>query len=116
MPNRPGIACTCGGVRRNGVCDRNCQTSGKAQQRQYDAARGPGRQWYSKTRWRKFRAYVLSKRPYCERCEEEGNPKPSEGLHVHHVKDRSTHPELAYDEDNVIVLCQGHHNQVEPRR
>lgn len=54
---------------------------------------------------RKIRDKVLAKQGYCERCYSLKGEKNIFKLEVHHVKPWSKFPELAYDLDNLDVLC-----------
>lgn len=42
----------------------------------------------------------------CQRCYIKYGIINGDELQVHHIKPRITHPELMYDEDNVITLCK----------
>lgn len=59
------------------------------------------------TRWRKFRKYIINRdNNRCQRCTANYGVITVENLEVHHIKPRITHPELMYDEENVITVCQ----------
>ena len=58
-------------------------------------------------KWREFRKKVIiADGGYCQRCFAKKGIYNGEDLEVHHIVPRATHPELAYDEDNVITLCK----------
>lgn len=48
-----------------------------------------------------------------KKCVECGS---TEGLHLHHIKAWSSHPELRFDEDNIITLCSQCHKKAHARR
>lgn len=55
--------------------------------------------------WRKLRYSVLKKRgAKCECCG--ATPQHGAKMRVDHIKPRSAYPELAFDEDNLQVLCE----------
>ena len=59
------------------------------------------------TRWRKFRKYIINRdNNRCQRCIANYGVITVTNLEVHHIKPRITHPELMYDEDNVVTVCQ----------
>jgi 5-methylcytosine-specific restriction protein A len=64
--------------------------------------------FYACARWKKVRAWKLDQNPLCERCEAVGLTELA--VHVHHVRDRRAHPELAFDGDNLESLCVRCHN------
>lgn len=47
-----------------------------------------------------------NERKVCEIC------KSNRFLHVHHILPRSSHPELALDKDNLMVLCEECHKKI----
>ena|ERR1039458_7136965 len=80
---------------------------------QYQRARQVDKNFYVSTRWRKFRAWFLRLNPLCMKCQAKGRTTIAE--HVHHVKPRKDHPELAFDETNCEGLCQPCHSAEEVR-
>lgn len=58
----------------------------------------------STRRYRKMRAFYLAEHPACE---QPGCPYPA--VEVDHVKPVHSHPELAYDAENLRALCRDHH-------
>ena len=75
---------------------------------------GGGDPFYSSRRWRKFRAWVLRRKPLCEHCEQQD--RTTEAKHVHHDKPRKQFPQLAFDYDNMVALCHPCHSKEEARR
>ena len=57
-------------------------------------------------RWQKVRRLVMRERPLCEGC---GMPAQQ----VHHIKPLHTHPELAFDDDNLSPVCTSCHSLIE---
>ena len=58
-------------------------------------------------RWSKFRLHIISRDDsLCQRCLIKYNIINGADLQVHHIKSRIHFPELIYDENNVITLCQ----------
>jgi 5-methylcytosine-specific restriction protein A len=72
------------------------------------------KRFYASAAWRRFRKWVLQREPLCRRCKAEGRDEAAE--HVHHVKSRKTHPDLAFNESNVEPLCEPHHSAEEMAR
>lgn len=70
-------------------------------------------EWYANRRWRKFRAWFLSRAPLCARCKERG--ETTLATEVHHVIPRLTRPDLAYSADNLEGLCKSCHSREEKR-
>jgi 5-methylcytosine-specific restriction endonuclease McrA len=69
---------------------------------------------YSTARWQKFRAYIRSLRILCQRCST--NDRHVVGTHVDHIVDPRDNIDLAFDEDNVQLLCLACHNTVTAER
>lgn len=71
---------------------------------------------YNTTLWRRLRLAKLREQPICQICEMEGKTKLSE--HCHHLDsfmDAGNPVERdakAFDSNNLICLCQYHHNQI----
>ena len=60
---------------------------------------------------RDFKIEIMKKRGlYCECC------KKRKAQELHHIKHFTNNPELAYDEDNVILLCCSCHDNEHPWR
>ena len=77
--------------------------------------------FYSTGRWRRVRAAALARdHGLCRDCVEIylRNPthKVSTADVVHHLRPRRTHPELELDLDNLISLCDTHHERRHPER
>lgn len=63
--------------------------------------------FYSTYRWRKLRKRIIDRdKCHCQRCWYKWGIIETDNLQAHHIKSRAHHPELEYDEDNLITLCQ----------
>ena len=70
---------------------------------------------YKSKRWKSKRLAILRRDKYiCQECKKYGKRK--EAVTVHHIKHADTHPELAYDDNNLESLCQGCHNKKHPEK
>lgn len=59
------------------------------------------------SKWKKFRRRIIaSDGGYCQRCKIKYGTYTFDNLEVHHIKPRNTHPELMFEEDNVITVCK----------
>ena len=76
-------------------------------QRDYDRRRADSETsgFTNSPRWRRLRLVVLSEEPICRECKRELSTD------VDHIKPRSTHPELAWDRDNLQGLCRSCHSE-----
>ena len=95
-PLKPCAASFCS---RRATHGRFCQSCGQ----EYDE------QFYSRAPWRRFRRRFLEQNPFCEDCLTLGEPE--EATEVHHIKKRSTHPELALEPSNCKGLCSPCHTR-----
>ena len=80
----------------------------------YIEQRTKNKGFYSNAKWRKTRLKVLARDHFeCVMCNAEGrltiNQKQS--LEVDHIKELDSHPDLAYDMDNLVTLCVSCHNK-----
>lgn len=65
--------------------------------------------------WRKMRRFILIRDGYkCQHCGDHNYKGRGSAikLHVHHIKQWITHPELRFDPENLILLCSKCHNEV----
>ena len=60
--------------------------------------------WYHRSQWHSLRNWKLRINPVCERCQ------TAVDLHVHHIKARKQHPELALTLGNLMTLCRRCHS------
>lgn len=56
------------------------------------------------SKWEALRKYVLSLYPQCAICGSKSN------LHLHHILPVNLYPEHKYNQNNLIVLCNGKNN------
>jgi 5-methylcytosine-specific restriction protein A len=103
MPWAPGTACVCGGVKRQGRCDR-CDRGKRARDTRKSAAER-GYDW----QWQKFRKRFLAEHPLCEDCISEG--RVGAATDIHHKQKLRDRPELKYEEENLVPLCKMHHDR-----
>ena len=58
-------------------------------------------------RWRSLRLHILDRDKYhCQRCLIKFGIINGENLEAHHIKSRLNHPELMFDEHNIIAICR----------
>ncbi len=70
---------------------------------------------YRSAKWKRIRRKALRRDGFkCCRCRRYG--KSVEATTVHHKKTVETHPELAYDLDNLESLCTACHNKAHPEK
>ncbi|MDQ0976515.1 5-methylcytosine-specific restriction endonuclease McrA [Neobacillus niacini] len=63
--------------------------------------------------WKKKRLKIIKRDgEVCQRCLIKWNIETTNPLEVHHIKPRSTHPELRLDDDNLITLCKSCNTQL----
>lgn len=70
---------------------------------------------YNSEKWKKKSEQIKKRDGYkCKRCARYGKNVPA--VVVHHIKHVDEYPELAFDNDNLISLCQGCHNKAHPEK
>lgn len=84
-----------------GTCCDPCLSRRRAES---DTKRGPDRQWYGTTAWRKLRALVLAQEPTCYLCHQ----APS--TIVDHLIPRKERPDLAMTRSNLRGSCKPCHD------
>lgn len=60
----------------------------------------------NKKKWLELKSKLLYEKECCEIC------SVDRSLHVHHIFPRSSHPELALDKENLMVLCEKCHKEI----
>ena len=68
--------------------------------------RSPSTLFAQSSRWKRIKKRMFSMITKCEKC------GAMDHLTVHHVKPRNSHPELAYEIHNLVVLCERCHNTI----
>lgn len=60
-----------------------------------------------KSKWtdKKFQQYFVEKNPFCFFC---GKPTSC----GHHIKTKGSHPELRYEESNLVAVCNDDHLRI----
>lgn len=70
---------------------------------------------YHSGRWERKRQAILRRDGYlCQECLRYGRRRPA--TTIHHKQHVDTHPELAYQNDNLISLCGACHNKMHPEK
>lgn len=70
---------------------------------------------YKSGKWKKKRAAILRRDKYlCQECRKYG--RRVEAVTVHHIKHADTNPELVYDSNNLVSLCNTCHNKMHPEK
>ena len=87
--------------------DKNFSTEAR---RQFDADRADDeiRRMYATSRWFAWRAFLLARRPMCQRLID-GAPCRHAGHLVHHIYSPRARPDLFTGWDNCVVLCDTCH-------
>lgn len=70
--------------------------------------------FYLTSEWRQKRIEILERDHYeCVWCKAEGKLTTQYDaiLEIDHIKELETHPELAWDNDNLQTLCRSCHNK-----
>lgn len=101
MPTAAPSTCRCGGIKRNGLCDR-CGVR-KGNHKRTTKQRGYGHDW------RKLSKAYRRANPLCEDCKRIG--KVSAATSVHHRAKFVNKPELRLDWDNLVSLCDSCHSK-----
>ena len=84
-----------------------------------DGAEGPVAvttyEFYHGSKWLRRREMILRRDGYrCQRCKRYG--RIVQATTVHHVKHLEDRPDLAYDPENLISVCQACHNALHPEK
>lgn len=57
-------------------------------------------------KWQRLRKNIIHRDGgYCQRCKNLLGMITTDKLEVHHIKPRSTHPDLMFDPSNLITVC-----------
>ena len=71
--------------------------------------------FYKSVRWKKKRKAILRRDRYmCAECRKYGRRK--DATTVHHIKALEHCPELAFDNKNLVSLCEACHNKQHPEK
>ena len=101
MADSGASACSCGGIKRKGTCNR-CGLARGPDYRPTAAQRG-----YDGT-WQRFRAWFLSEHPLCYDHEQKGQFTPA--TEVHHKLKVADYPKLTLEPSNCMALCKSCHS------
>lgn len=70
---------------------------------------------YNTAKWERKRSSILSRDNYiCQHCKRYGRIR--QATTVHHIKHAEEYPELAYDNKNLVSLCNACHNKMHPEK
>ena len=106
MPKSPTARCKCGGVKRDGRCDRCGRTKHTRDTR-------PHRHMYQQQAWRKLSKRHRQANPLCVLCEARGLTTPAEL--VDHVTPHDGDMTLFLDGANIQSLCGTCHSRDKAR-
>lgn len=66
-------------------------------------------------RWKNKREKILKRDNYiCQICKMYG--KTTQAKIVHHIKSFDDYPDLAFDDNNLLSLCEKCHNKIHPEK
>ena len=85
------------------------KVNNRLKQRQYYAENkdDPAYKAIHSKQWRDFRKMIIiADGGFCQRCFIKYHRMTLDNLEVHHIIPRTTNPEMAYDENNVITVCK----------
>ena len=71
-------------------------------ERKYHHTQSRAGSFYQSAEWKSLSRRLLNERKYCEFCGEYATD-------VHHIRPVADYPELALDENNLVVLCKACH-------
>lgn len=67
--------------------------------------------FYTSAKWRRKQKAILRRDHYqCQLCKRYG--RITEAKIVHHKLELAEYPELAFDDDNLVSVCQACHNKL----
>ena len=70
---------------------------------------------YNCKKWKMKAAHIMRRDKYiCQNCKRYGVTRAAE--QVHHIKHVDEYPELAYEDDNLIALCNKCHQKQHPEK
>lgn len=108
---------------------KSCRYCGKIHDSKFDCGKKPkfkkkyddSNSFRNNISWKKKRRQIRIRDLYmCQICKRMMygtiNQYNSEGLEVHHCDKASDYPERIYDDDNLITLCERHHEMAEDGR
>lgn len=70
--------------------------------------------YYNSDTHKQWRDAIRARDIICQHCKDKG--LIVQGVETHHIKPIETHPELASDVNNGILLCQSCHDIKHPKR
>jgi len=107
---RKRICGSCGKIINEGMCA--CR---KAAKQEYNREHRRD-EILDSYRWKKKRKQIVQRDGgLCQRCFYKYKMIITEDLQVHHIKNRVDFPELAFDDDNLICVCQVCNRQLDQK-
>ena len=106
MPMAPPRPCVvCGVACSGGRCDRHKRRLRRRYER--TEQRRKDQRFYMRKAWKRARGAKLNRQPLCEECA--ANGRTVAATEVHHVVERKTDHDRAYDLSNLQSLCKRCH-------
>ena len=103
MPYAPPARCDCGGLIRQGKCDKCGPRRGR------EHVKAEWNYLYQKQRWRKASKLFRTNNPLCRYCERAGRVKAA--AVVDHIEPHKGNLDLFWNEENWQSLCAKCHNE-----
>jgi 5-methylcytosine-specific restriction enzyme A len=69
--------------------------------------------WYRTQRWERIKIYMRSLNPLCQRICDNGQRCIYPSAILHHIISPRVRPDLMYDAENLICVCEDHHPNTE---
>jgi hypothetical protein len=103
----PGCRSTVPSTTKGGRCELHTKTNTREYSKYYNENVRMAHDPRSSARWKKLRAMYSRAHPVCERCHD------AFATQVHHRGGGGTDPDLCYDTERLVALCDRCHHQVE---
>jgi hypothetical protein len=68
---------------------------------------------YHTKRWERFKMYMRSRNPLCQRILDNGKQCEQFSKILHHIISPRVRPDLMFDAANILCVCQAHHPSTE---
>lgn len=107
---RKKVCGSCGKIVNEGICE--CRKAAKAEYNKKHRRDEILDSW----RWKKKRKVIIQRdSSLCQRCLIKYKMITTNDLQVHHIKNRVDFPELAFDDNNLICVCQSCNRQLDQK-
>lgn len=105
--------CSCGKVISfNATCDCRKEAN-RLRNKEKDAKNPEEKKFFNSSRWKKLRNKIIERdEAVCMRCYYKYQWLTTSNLEVHHILSRKTHPDLRWNEGNLITLCKSCNTQL----